>query len=110
MCRCSGRPSAHSIGFLGAEEDEHAAEHRRQEHGLSDNIIGLPAMINLPGRTTRTTHRRLSGGMNWKPTSDVYEHAVRILISLTKLLCSSTSLSMYRIHVAMREHDTSAEN
>jgi hypothetical protein len=33
--------------------------------------------------------------MNWKPTSDVYEHAARILISLTKLL------SMYRIHVAM---------
>jgi hypothetical protein len=39
--------------------------------------------------------------MNWKTTSDVYEHAARILISLTKLLCSSTSLSMYRIHVAM---------
>jgi hypothetical protein len=48
--------------------------------------------------------------MNWKPTSDIYEHAARILISLTKLLYSSTSLSMYRIHVAMREHDTSAEN
>jgi hypothetical protein len=75
-----------------------------------DNNIGFPATINFPGRTTGTTHRRLSGGMNWKPTSDIYEHAARILISLTKLLYSSTSLSMYRIHVAMREHDTSAEN